>query len=108
MLAQSAAVYNCAGLFIRAQWTPPCWSVTICAPRGAALMATKNRVQIYKGWCKKCGICVAFCPPEVLDTGPDGYPFVSKPDQCTGCGWCEIRCPDFAIVVDKDETTPEE
>jgi 2-oxoglutarate ferredoxin oxidoreductase subunit delta len=20
-------------------------------------------------------------------------------DRCTGCGWCELHCPDFAISV---------
>ena len=63
----------------------------------------KNQVEIYRGWCKKCGICVAFCPHDVLDTGEDGYPFVKDPERCTGCDLCEIRCPDFAIVVSRDE-----
>lgn len=63
----------------------------------------KHRVDIYKGWCKRCGICSAFCPEEVLDTGKDGYPFVKAPERCNGCGLCEVRCPDFAIVVSGDE-----
>ena len=63
----------------------------------------KNHVEIYNGWCKKCGICVAFCPHDVMDTRDDGYPFVKDISRCTGCGLCEIRCPDFAIVVLKDE-----
>jgi 2-oxoglutarate ferredoxin oxidoreductase subunit delta len=63
----------------------------------------KGKVEIYKGWCKKCGICAAFCPKDVLEMGPDGYPRVKDPEACTACGWCEIRCPDFAIVVSKDE-----
>jgi len=63
----------------------------------------KNRVEIYEGWCKKCGICTAFCPHDVLGIGEDGYPFVKDPEKCKGCDWCEIRCPDFAVVVSKDE-----
>ena len=63
----------------------------------------KNQVEIYEGWCKKCGICVAFCPHDVLDIGEDGYPFVKSPEKCKGCDWCEIRCPDFAIVVSENE-----
>ena len=63
----------------------------------------KNRVEIYKDWCKKCGICIAFCPQGALDTGKDGYPELKYPEKCKGCDWCEIRCPDFAIVVEKDE-----
>ena len=68
----------------------------------------KSQVEIYKGWCKRCGICVAFCPNEALDTSEDGYPFINDPDKCTACGLCEIRCPDFAIVVSKDEEEQKE
>ncbi len=68
----------------------------------------KNRVEIYEGWCKKCGICVAFCPHDVLSTGEEGYPFVKAPEKCKGCDWCEIRCPDFAVVVLKDEQEQKE
>jgi 2-oxoglutarate ferredoxin oxidoreductase subunit delta len=61
------------------------------------------KIDIYPGWCKKCGICVAFCPKEVLVVDKDSHPVLENPEKCTGCGWCEIRCPDFAIVVHKDE-----
>ena len=64
-----------------------------------------NRVDVYKGWCKKCGICIAFCPRKVLSAGEDGFPIATNPEACTGCRWCEYRCPDFAIVVHKDERT---
>jgi len=67
----------------------------------------ENRVEIYKDWCKKCGICIAFCPHGALDTEKDGYPVLINPEQCKGCDWCEIRCPDFAIVVVKDEEKEE-
>jgi 2-oxoglutarate ferredoxin oxidoreductase subunit delta len=59
-----------------------------------------RKIDVFKAWCKGCGICVAFCPREVLDIDEDGYPFVKDLDACTGCGWCEIRCPDFAITVE--------
>ena len=62
-----------------------------------------NKVKIYRGWCKKCGICVAFCPKQVLAIDKSSYPVVKYPESCTGCGLCEIRCPDFAIVVHKNE-----
>lgn len=68
----------------------------------------KNQVEIYKGWCKKCGICVAFCPRDVLDIGEDGYPLVKDPERCTECDLCEMMCPDFAIVVSKDEEEQKE
>jgi 2-oxoglutarate ferredoxin oxidoreductase subunit delta len=59
-----------------------------------------RRIDIFRAWCKGCGICVAFCPRGVLAIDEDGYPFVKDLEACTACGWCEIRCPDFAITVE--------
>ena len=67
----------------------------------------KNRdfkIDIYRAWCKACGICVAFCPAKVFAREEDGYPQVVHPEACTGCGWCEIHCPDFAIMVRERKT----
>ncbi len=57
------------------------------------------RIDIYKAWCKACGICAAFCPTGVLARDETGCPYVKDIEKCTNCGWCEIRCPDFAITV---------
>ena len=59
------------------------------------------RIDIFKAWCKGCGICVAFCPTGVLAKDEAGYPYVKDIEKCINCGWCEIRCPDFAITVEK-------
>ena len=56
-------------------------------------------IDIYRAWCKQCGLCVAFCPRECLALNEEGAPVVVKPERCTGCGWCELHCPDFAISV---------
>ncbi len=61
------------------------------------------KIDIYKAWCKACGICAAFCPTGVLGRDEAGYPYVKEPEKCINCGWCEIRCPDFAITVEKRE-----
>ena len=60
-----------------------------------------RKIDIFRAWCKGCGICVAFCPREALAIDETGYPYVKDLDACTGCGWCEIRCPDFAITVER-------
>lgn len=59
-----------------------------------------KRVKVYRDWCKRCGICVAFCPREALRPDEDGYPTLKDPEGCDGCGLCELMCPDFAIVVE--------
>jgi 2-oxoglutarate ferredoxin oxidoreductase subunit delta len=65
----------------------------------------ENPITTYPAWCKKCGICVAFCPKNVLDTGPDGGPVPARPEDCIRCHMCELRCPDFAIsVADEEES----
>ena len=56
-------------------------------------------IDIFKGWCKSCGICAAFCPRECIRLDEDGSPVVEDSSRCTGCGWCELHCPDFAISV---------
>jgi 2-oxoglutarate ferredoxin oxidoreductase subunit delta len=61
------------------------------------------KIDIFKTWCKACGICVAFCPTDVLDKDEAGYPYVKDIHKCIQCGWCEIRCPDFAITVEKKD-----
>jgi len=57
------------------------------------------RINIYRDWCKSCGICAAFCPRQCLSLDADGAPVVDKAERCTGCRWCELHCPDFAICV---------
>jgi 2-oxoglutarate ferredoxin oxidoreductase subunit delta len=64
-----------------------------------------KKIDIFRAWCKACGICVAFCPKGVLFMNDEGYPFVKDLEACTGCGWCEIRCPDFAITVERGRKT---
>lgn len=61
----------------------------------------ERKIDIYKAWCKGCGICVAFCPTGALAKDEAGFPYVKDIEKCINCGWCEIRCPDFAITVEK-------
>ena len=59
-----------------------------------------GRVKVFDNWCKGCGICIAFCPQQVFDIGPDGRPIVAREEQCTACNWCYYHCPDCAILVE--------
>jgi 2-oxoglutarate ferredoxin oxidoreductase subunit delta len=56
-------------------------------------------IDIFRAWCKSCGICAAFCPKNCLQLDDEGSPTIAAMDECTGCGWCELHCPDFAISV---------
>ena len=55
---------------------------------------------IYRDWCKACGICIAFCPKQVYDRDEGGKPLPARPDDCIGCLFCELHCPDFAITIE--------
>jgi 2-oxoglutarate ferredoxin oxidoreductase subunit delta len=65
-------------------------------------------INIYRDWCKSCGICAAFCPRQCLSLDAEGAPVVDKAERCTGCRWCELHCPDFAICVREVEKTAED
>ena len=56
-------------------------------------------ISIQRKWCKSCGICVEFCPKKVFTVGELNEPIISTPDACTGCRLCELRCPEFAIII---------
>lgn len=60
-------------------------------------------LQINKKFCKGCGICVAFCPKQVLELDELGKVYAKAPENCIQCGQCELRCPDYAIQVIKEQ-----
>lgn len=80
------------------------------AVAGEATPKKHYEIDIYRAWCKKCGLCAAFCPRECLALDEEGAPRITHPERCTGCGWCELHCPDFAISVREclKETAKEE
>ena len=38
-------------------------------------------ITINEKWCKKCGICAAFCPKKVFDRDEDGRPVAARPED---------------------------
>ena len=66
------------------------------------------QINIFRDWCKSCGICAAFCPRQCLSLDAEGAPVVDKAERCTGCRWCELHCPDFAICVREVEKAGDE
>ncbi|MDR2156622.1 MAG: 4Fe-4S binding protein [Clostridiales Family XIII bacterium] len=59
-----------------------------------------NVIEINENRCKGCGLCVGFCPKDVLEMRLPRAPQVIREDLCIGCKQCELKCPDFAITVE--------
>ena len=51
--------------------------------------------------CKKCGVCVRFCPEGSIEMGENGI--VIDYDYCKGCGICANECPFKAIKMELEE-----
>ena len=74
----------------------------------------KGIVVIDEDRCKGCGLCVAFCPQQVLRLAEGrfntkGYTpvEVANPAACTGCAMCALVCPDVVFTVYRRKRQPE-
>ena len=61
-----------------------------------------KRLEINKSWCKGCGICIEFCPKNVLNL-VNGKADIADESECLRCGICENLCPDFAVYLIDEE-----
>ncbi|THB79932.1 MAG: 4Fe-4S dicluster domain-containing protein [Desulfobacteraceae bacterium] len=70
-------------------------------------MAYKHIVESER--CKGCGLCVKFCPKNVLEisdkvNAKGHFPvFQARPEDCIKCSICCIMCPDVAITIVETE-----
>lgn len=80
-------------------------------------MAARGKLTLFGDRCKGCGLCVDYCPHQLLSLGEKlnrlGYQpvYLAKEDKCTGCGICALMCPDMIIQVergDEDDSSPDE
>jgi len=67
------------------------------------------KLWIDERYCKGCLIYVDVCPKKALKASQEinakGYilPIENNMKGCSGCGLCELMCPDFAIAIEKTE-----
>lgn len=64
--------------------------------------------RIDRDWCKGCGICVAFCPTNVLELDSKDKAVAARIEKCIACKMCEMRCPDLAVEVITEDQDSEE
>jgi len=61
--------------------------------------------RINSNSCKGCGLCISFCPKNVLGLSEEinargvQYAVCIAIEECNGCGICYQMCPDAAIEV---------
>lgn len=64
-----------------------------------------SEITIDADWCKKCGICITFCPTGVYVSDETGEIYIAHPEAYINCGLCVYRRSDFTVELgEKTET----
>lgn len=58
----------------------------------------KGIVHINQEYCKRCGICVNFCPVKNLVIQSQR---LKELEKCIACRMCQRYCPDLAIEIEE-------
>jgi len=63
------------------------------------------QVNFLEQYCKGCGLCVHFCPKNIIVlaqyTNDQGYnpATINDMTKCTGCALCARMCPHVVIEI---------
>jgi 2-oxoglutarate ferredoxin oxidoreductase subunit delta len=68
-------------------------------------------IEVKDDWCKGCNICIDRCPVGALEESDRlnkrgiRPPQLKKENECNYCRYCELICPDLALMVifDKED-----
>ena len=69
-------------------------------------------VKILESYCKGCGLCVWVCQADGLEMADElnaAGVFVARVipgSECTGCARCATMCPEGAIEITIDDSSP--
>lgn len=73
------------------------------SPDAPAGRVSRGTLVIDADRCKGCELCIAACPPSVLEMSTDvnemGYRYPLLHEGCTGCTACQMVCPDYVFDV---------
>ena len=67
-------------------------------------------VKINRERCKSCGLCIEYCPRDLLELdnnlnarGVKPAVFRAGSNGCIGCTNCALMCPDAAIEIEEQQ-----
>ena len=59
-----------------------------------------HQIKIDYDKCNGCKQCYKACYVDVIRWDEENKrPLVAYPEECATCSWCELTCPEQAIVV---------
>src|SRR5574340_122001 len=89
-----------------------CAYSAVLTPDGATAVRLRRLQWNRPHWdyqtCTRCELCIPACPVKCIqNAGQDdpetgvvtGYPYVTRPRMCLGCGFCSRACQDGAIEM---------
>lgn len=58
-------------------------------------------IKVDEDKCSGCGLCIDYCPRDVLRKDNRGYPIIKYRDDCWYCNLCSFVCPKKAVIIEE-------